>query len=175
MMRKIGIVLFCTVFVGTLYARDITESQKFIGIEAGISEVQGGIASEIDGSTSKGTTFGLRVGARAEEWRTLFSVNNFDDEGRNVEKLLLAVDYLFLGEDALVDYAMQPYIGLNAGYANYESLGVDEDGFLYGGQAGIIVDIVEELSLDIGFRYSLSSSDALDHTQDIIFGMDYKF
>lgn len=144
-------------------------------MEAGISEVQGGIASEIDGSTSQGSSFGLRVGARAEEWRTLFSVNQFDNEGRNVEKLLLAVDYLFLGDSALVDYAMQPYIGLNAGYANYESLGVDEDGFLYGAQAGIIVDIVEELSLDIGFRYSLSSSDALDHTQDVVFGMDYKF
>jgi len=175
MVKKIGIALLCMALGTALQARDISESQKFIGVEVSITEVQGQAASETDGSTSNGTTFGFRIGAQNEQWRTMFVLNYFDDEGRNVEKLFLSLDYFFLKTDVYDSYALQPYMGVNMGYMNYESNNIDESGFLYGMQAGVALEVVEKISLDLGYRYSLSSADALDHTGDVVFGVNYQY
>lgn len=171
MVKKLGIVLLCTALGSSVYARDISESQKFIGVEVSITEVQGNQPSD----TSHDQSYGVRVGAQNEQWRTMFTLNYFDSGEHNVEKLFLSVDYFFLKSDVIDNYALQPYLGLNAGYMNFESTGVDESGFLYGMQAGAILDVTEDIGLDLGYRYSLSSSDALDHTGDVVFGVNYQY
>jgi len=175
MVKKIGMVLLCTLLGGAVYARDISESQKFIGVEISISEVQGQAASELEGSISNGTSFGLRLGAQNEQWRTMFGLTYFDNEGRNVEKLYLSIDYFFLKYDVINNYAVQPYIGGNVGYMNYESIGVDEDGFVYGGQGGVILGLTEKIDFDLAYRYSLSSALALDHIGETVFGLNYRY
>jgi len=171
MVKKIGMVLLCTALGSSVYAREISESQKFIGVEVSITEVQG----EQPNDKSDDITYGLRLGAQNEKWRTMFTLNYFDSGEHNVEKLFLSIDYFFLKTDVMDNYALQPYLGLNVGYMNFESTGVDESGFLYGMQGGVLLDVTEEIGLDLGYRYSLSNSDALDHTGDVVFGINYQY
>ena len=171
MVKKITIALLCVVLGTTVYARNISESQKFIGVEVSITEVQG----EQPSDKSDDVSYGIRVGAQNEQWRTMFTLNYFDSDEHNVEKLFLSVDYFFLKSNMVENYAIQPYLGVNLGYMNFESTGVDADGFLYGFQGGLILDVTEEISFDVGYRYSLSSADELDHTGDVVFGLNYQY
>ena len=175
MLKKLGFALFYILLGNELQAEQISESQQFIGVEVSITEVQGEAINNLDDRTSEGTSFGIRLGAENEEWRTMFTFNYFDNEERNVEKLFLSIDYFFLKQNIMDSYLIQPYFGVNIGYMNYESVGIDEDGMTYGGQGGLIVNLIEQIDLDLGYRYILSSANALDHTNEIVFGLNYKY
>ena len=170
MLKKITTALLCTVYGNLAYA-DISTSERFIGVEIASSEVQG----EQPSSTSDGLSFGIRVGAQNEEWRTTIGFSLYDKDEYSVEKLFLSVDYLFLKYGEFNNFSIQPYVGMNVGYANYEQGAIDENGLLYGGQAGIIVNVMELIDVDLAYRYSLSSADALDHTSDLLLGLHYHF
>lgn len=172
MVKKIAMVLLCAALGSSVQAREITESQKFIGVEVSITEVQGQQVSD----KSNDVSYGLRVGAQNEQWRTMFTLNYFDSGEQNVEKLFLSVDYFFLKTDVYDSYALQPYLGVNLGYMNYEStMENDASGLLYGMQGGVVLDVTDAIGLDIGYRYSLSSADELDHTGDVVFGINYQY
>ena len=171
MVKKIAIALLCVALGSTVYAREISESQKFIGVEVSITEVQG----EQPSDKSDDVSYGVRLGAQNDQWRTMFTLNYFDSGEHNVEKLFLSVDYFFMKTDVYDSYALQPYLGVNVGYMNYESVGVDASGFLYGMQGGVVLDVMDRVGLDIGYRYSLSSADELDHTGDVVFGLNYQY
>ena len=175
MFKTLGSVLLCTLLGTVVQAEDISESQKFIGVEVTVAEVQGDVVRRVDPAISQGAGFGLHLGAQNDEWRTMFTFNYFDNEARNVEKLFLSIDYFFLKSDITENYVIQPYIGMNMGYMNYEAVGVDESGMLYGGQVGGIFSLSESLDFDLGYRYSLSAADALDHTSDVVFGLSYLY
>jgi len=170
MLKKITTALLCTVYGNLAYA-DISTSETFIGVEVASAEVQG----EQPSSTSDGVSFGVRVGAQNEEWRTIVGFSHYDQDEYAVEKLFLSIDYLFFKYDEFNDYEIQPYVGVNVGYANYEQGVIDESGLIYGGQAGLIVNVMEQFDVDLGYRYSLSSADALDHTSDLLLGLHYHF
>jgi len=175
MSKKLGFVLLCALLGTVVEAEDVSESQKFIGVEVTMAEVQGDVVRRVDPEISQGAGFGLRLGAQNNEWRTMFTFNYFDNEARNVEKLFLSIDYFFLKSDITENYAIQPYIGMNIGYMNYEAVGIDESGMLYGGQVGGIFSLSESIDFDLGYRYSLSAADALDHTGDVVFGLSYLY
>ena len=175
MMKQILIGALSVILGSSLYAGDLSESQKFIGVEIGITEVQGDGPSEDASNLSNGTSFGVRLGAQNEEWRTMVGLQYFDAEGRNVEKLYGSIDYFFLSRGASSEMILKPFIGVNVGYANYESNEVDANGFTYGGEAGVIVDVLENMNVDIGYKYSLSNSDVFDHSADVFFGLNYQY
>jgi len=154
-----------------VYANTISESQKFIGLEASFTNVQGQQPSD----TSDDVSYGLRLGAENEAWRTMFILDYYDSDVHNVEKAFLTMDYFFLRSDGISNSALQPYIGLNLGYMNFESSSEDASGLLYGGQAGIVLDMMENIDLDLGYRYSLSGTDEFDHSGEVVFGINYKF
>jgi opacity protein-like surface antigen len=170
MLKKIAMVLLCTVYGNVAYA-DIFESETFIGVEIASTEVQG----EQPSMTSDGVSFGVRFGAQNNEWRTIVGVNLYDENEYSVEKLFLSVDYLFLKYDEMEEFNVQPYIGLNVGYANYEQGSIDENGMTYGAQAGVIVNVIEKFDIDLSYRYSLSSADAFDHESDLLLGVHYHY
>jgi len=66
-------------------------------------------------------------------------------------------------------------MGINMGYANYESVGVEDDAFTYGAQVGFVVEVTEDIDVDLGYRYTLSSGDKYDHTGSIVLGANYFF
>jgi hypothetical protein len=159
-------------------AEDVFSSSKFIGLEVGATQLQGdigGILPEQDHKVT-GIEYGLKIGAQKNIWRTTLILNFFDKDDQNTEKFIGAFDYFFLksdNNDNSQQMAIDPYFGLNVGYVNYESTGIDESGLLYGGQAGIVVHMVDSLDVDLSYRYSLSNLDSLDHSGSVVLGLNY--
>ncbi len=181
MVKKIAIAFFSMVLSSTLYAENISESSTFIGLEVGYAEVQGDVGYLLGDMAviqpnfvgDYDVEFGIKIGAQRDQWRTAFIFDYYDsaDNDQNVEKGYLTIDYFVLEKES----AVRPYIGLNVGYASYESTFVEDSGFLYGAQAGIVLGIAEMVNLDLGYRYSLSDADALDHIGSAVFGINYIF
>ncbi len=174
MVRKIAITLMCATLGSSLYAENISYGKGFVGLEVGAATVQadvGGYFNQLD-YEGDAVEYGIRLGAQTDEWRTMLLFDYYDssDDDQNVEKGYLTVDYLFTNESAF-----KPFIGVNVGYMNYESTFIEDDGFLYGGQAGFIVNVAETIDLDLSYRYSLSDAEALDHVGSIIFGLNYLY
>jgi opacity protein-like surface antigen len=189
MIKKIGITLLCVALGTSLYAReDISLSKPFIGLEIGYATVQGDVGGFFPGDVFRDyegsdVEFGIRIGAKKDEWRTTLSFNYFDGEEdgkeQNYEKGLASVDYFFLNSNGS---KLQPFIGVNVGYINYESTNnIDMSGFIYGAQAGIVVSITDNIDLDLQYRYSLSNAThddrdaSLDHIDSIVFGINYVY
>ena len=176
MVKKIVMVLLCTALGSSLYAENMSTGKGFMGLEVGYATVQGDVAGLLPELDREGDAveYGLRLGAQTDEWRTILAFDYYDDSDndQNVEKGYLMVDYFLLqGSES----AFKPFIGLNVGYANYESTLVEDNGFLYGGQAGVVVSVMESIDLDLSYRYSLSDADALDHVGSMVFGINYLF
>ena len=188
MMKKVAVALLCTALGTTLYAReDISESQPFIGLEIGYATVQGDVGPVFSFNPPirdyKGSDieYGIRLGAQKEDWRTTLTFNYFDgtNDGyeQNYEKGLVSFDYFLMKGSSL-----KPYLGVNVGYINYESTNdIDMSGFVYGGQAGIVLNIAGKVDLDLMYRYSLSNATqedhdaSLDHVGSIVFGVNYLY
>ena len=182
MLKKFMVTLLCVTLGSTLYARDdISKSTAFVGLEVGYAEVQGEVGYILDDMEviepnfigDYDVEFGLRIGAQKEQWRTTFIFDYYDSttNDQNIEKGYLTIDYFVLEKES----ALRPYIGLHVGYANYESTFVDDSGFLYGAQAGVILDVTEVINLDLGYRYSLANMDSMDHIGSVVFGINYLF
>jgi len=189
MVKKIAVALLCASLGSTLYARDdISKSRPFVGLEIGYATVQGDVGGffpntierDYEGSDIE---YGIRLGAQKEDWRTILSFNYYDstsdDRAQNYEKYLVAFDYFVLGATESI---VKPYIGLNAGYINYESTNnIDMSGFIYGVEAGIVLNAAENVDLDLMYRYSLSNATqddrdaSLDHVGSIVFSVNYLF
>ncbi len=181
MMKKVAMLLMGIGLGSSLYATEISESKVFIGLEVGYAEVQGSVGSmagdeviiEPNFTGDNDVEFGARIGAQNGQWRTTFLFDYYDstDNDQNYEKGLFTIDYYLFENDS----AFKPYIGFNVGYANYESDYVDDSGFLYGGQAGVVIEVADMINVDLGYRYSLSDADALDHIGSVVFGVNYIF
>ena len=164
-------VMLCALCASLTSAGDIFETERIFGVEAGYAEVQGFHPT----NTSDNLTYGLRVGAQSEEWRTTININLYDSKRHNVERAFLSLDYFFMNEVNTKPLLFSPYIGVNVGYMNFESIGTDENGLIYGGEAGLTLSLVESLDIDLGYRYSLSSPDALDHVGEFFLGLNFKY
>ena len=184
MVGKMVMSLLTVATAGTLYAAEMSVSERIIGIEGASSTVQAdtsGIFGEIN-HEGKDTEYGVRIGAQSENWRTLLVLNYFDseDDAQNYEKGLIELDYYpFNTKSETV--SIRPYLGLNLGFLNYESDAdgtaddIDESGFMYGGQVGITVDLGESIDLDVMFRYSLVEADKVDHVEGLVIGINYLY
>ena len=157
---------------GMLYADGLSSGENFIGGEVGSMTVQGDTATRMD-YENDGAEWGIRLGSQTTEWRTTFALNYYDEGIQNVEKIVLSIDYYLLSQQNQSYF--KPYLGVNLGYGNYESPGVDESGFLYGGQAGFVVEVTEQIDVDLSYKYSLSAADKFDHTGSIMLGVNYFF
>jgi hypothetical protein len=177
MMKKWMVVLSgFTIMASTVVASESFSSDKFIGVEVGSTQLQGDIGGILAVADNKvtGIEYGLKIGAQKNIWRTTLSLDFFDKEDQNTEKFIGTFDYFFLQNDDMKKrMTIDPYFGINVGYVNYESTGIDESGVLYGGQAGIVVHMVDSLDVDLSYRYSLSSLDSLDHSGSVTLGLNY--
>jgi opacity protein-like surface antigen len=175
MIKKIAIVLLSTVLSSSLYADNYNSSSKgFLGFEVAAATVEGERLNDFNHEGS-GVEFGLRFGAQSDEWRATFAFDYFDSssDDQNVEKGMLMMDYFFLQTNT--DMNIRPFIGANVGLINYESTGVDATDFIYGGQAGVVIGLYENIDLDISYRYSLSGSARVNQVGGIVFGLNYVY
>lgn len=173
-VKKIAIAGLCMVLGSSLNAKNMSENEVFIGLEVGYSEVQGERIGFFENKNSD-VSYGARIGAQSDEWRAMFLYNYYNNSGsdQNLEQGLVTLDYFFMGKDSSEDTTFSPYFGANVGYANYESSFVDESDMIYGGQAGLVIDVMESVDLDFAYRYSWSNGDALDHVGGFIFSVNY--
>lgn len=174
MIKKMAIAGLCMALGSLTYASD---NKTFLGLEIGSATVQadtGGLFGEPD---YKGTDieYGFRIGAQNEEWRSMLVFDYYDntDDDQNIEKGLIELDYFFMGRDPSVKSTFNPYFGVNLGYMNYESTGIDESGFLYGGQVGFTLEVADTIDLDVMYRYSLTDAAGTDHIESFVFGINY--
>jgi len=184
MVKKIAVALLCIALGGSLYAREVAESEKFIGLEIGAATIQadtGGILGEADHDGTD-VEFGLRLGAQIDQWRTMLVFDYFDssDDDQNYEKGLVTFDYFFLDPQKRESNAFRPYLGINLGYMNYESTNVDINSFVYGGQIGFTYRVTEHIDFDIMYRYSLTSDSgsdpySTDHIGSALLGINYVY
>lgn len=176
MMKKMVVAITLSLGLWTLAnAEDTFSSNKFIGVEVGATNLQGDVGGIFATQDNKvnGIEYGLKVGAQKDIWRTTLILNFFDKDDQNTEKFVGTFDYFFLNKNDNVTQTIEPYFGLNIGYVNYESTGIDESGVLYGGQAGFIVNMTDSVDVDLSYRYSLSTADSFDHSGSVILGLNY--
>lgn len=176
MVKKIVAVLLSTMIGSSLYAGNYdTNTKGFLGLEVGAATVDG---DKFDGlnyfkSSGDAVEYGVRLGAQNEDWRATFALDyyNSNSDDQTMQKGYGMVDYFFMGSENTVS----PFVGANIGYAHYESRLVDENGLLYGGQLGVVVDVNENIDLDLSYRYSLMQVDAVNDTGSIVFGFNYLY
>ena len=146
----------------------------FVGIEGSAI-----FASEAEGKSNSGMSFGLRFGAQNIEWRTMAILEKFgsEDDYNNFVRGILQIDYYFLGMDNLMidSYAIRPYAGVNAGALSLDTETENIKSLTYGGQVGATMSVTNNIDLDVGYRYNLSTSDKIDHTSGIAVGFHYKY
>ncbi|HEO98722.1 MAG TPA: hypothetical protein ENO02_05440 [Epsilonproteobacteria bacterium] len=173
MVKKVAVALSCLVLGSTLQAAELSEVKKFIGFEVGAAKIQADtfLVNDHEGDDAE---FGLRLGAQNDEWRTMLVFDYFDssDDDQNYEKGLVQFDYYLFNNES-ESFSFRPFIGINAGYMNYESEGIDEDGFLYGGQAGFIFGVTEHFDIDVMYRYSFTDAAHTDHVESVVVGLNY--
>ncbi len=184
MMKKIMVAFLTMLLSSSLYAENYSEGKKFIGIEVGAAEIQGGVYQDILDPFSydqfykgSGVSFGLRFGAQNDEYRTMILFDYYDnsDEDQTFEVGLVTIDYFLISSEA-ASVSIKPFVGVNVGYMNYESTLVEETDFVYGGQAGVVVGVSEKIDIDLSYRYSLSYEAAnMDHFAVIMLGVNYLY
>ncbi len=104
----------------------------------------------------------------------VFDYFDSTDDDQNYEKGMLQLDYFFLSSEDKSD-AFRPYIGFNGGYMSYESEGIDESGFLYGGQIGFAYALTDNFDVDLMYRYSLTDVAHTDHIESIVLGLNWLY
>jgi len=170
-LMVIGIVLGAN--AGDYYV-EANPSKVFMGIQLSGAMVQGTHKSDLNYAT-KGLGYGFRLGADNGEWRTMVAFDKMNNGKVSYERGELQVNYMFLMPQ-MQDMGLRPFIGLNGGYANYEAEGgTNENGFTYGGQAGVVYDINDQFDIDLSYEYSISRAAAFDHVGNIAIGINYKY
>jgi len=175
MIKNIVAVLVSSVLGSSLYAGNYNKgTEGFVGLEIGAATVD---AQRLGGVFHEGNAieYGIRFGSQSEDWRATFAFDHFDSssDNQNVEKGFLMVDYFLFSSQK--QYNIRPFLGANIGLINYESTLVDETDFVYGGQAGVIIGLGENIDLDLSYRYSLSGSTYVNTLGSIVFGLNYLY
>ncbi len=147
----------------------------FVGIE-----LNGVLASDSEGVSASGVSYGLRFGAQNLDWRTMAILERFSNSGESnsYTRGLLQLDYFFLGMDNLMidTYGIRPYAGLNAGLLSFDTPNSGSSNSLtYGAQLGATMSVSHNVDFDLGYKYNLSTDDNIGHTSGISMGLNYKY
>jgi len=175
-----------TLFVGVMSlvnagddTREISEeSVGFIGVEVGGAWIQGETGGFFGEANHKGSgaSLGVKLGAQNEQWKSSVIIDYFnsDDDDQTYERAMVQVDY-FIAPTTFATPTFRPYIGLNGGYLNYESTGVNESGMTYGGDIGFSVGVGDSVDLDLTYRYSIAGPEEFDNIHNVVVGINYLY
>jgi len=162
------------------YDMEANPSKVFIGVQVGAAWVQGSHKNDLNYKTS-GLSYGVRLGAQNSEWRTMLTFDRFKNDEASYERGEVHADYLLHVMNGISGIGITPFIGVNGGYANYEAKAapgkpsINESGITYGGEAGVIFDVTENIDVDLMYQYSMSRADAFDHVGNLKVGVNYKY
>ena len=180
MIVALGLGIGVCAYAGDNTRKISEESEVFVGVELGAVLIQG----DTDGTPlgeknhdGSGVSIGFRLGAQNAMWRSmvLFDYFNSDDDDQTYERAMVQVDYYIMAANFSTT-AFRPYVGVNAGYANYETTGKsDINGFTYGGQVGFTAAVSDTIDFDVAYRHAFAGPDELDHIGNVVFGVNYLY
>jgi len=174
MIKAIFTALVMLLMMGTVSASDALKSQTFIGFEIA--------GTDLDSNASAGTniSYGIRVGAQNDEWRTTLLYNYYNNSDSGIEETTnqgsFNLDY-FMWTTETNGLHIKPFVGMHVGYMNYEwlenGLEIDESDLYFGGQVGVSLEVIDVVEIDLGYRYSKTNIDSLDNIGSVFLGLNY--
>ncbi len=168
-------LLITLLLSGLIEAKDDFSSERFLGIEAGYGEIQSKNIIGVPYST-KGVEFGFRIGAQNDEWRTTLSAHHFNKNSQKYYRSMLSFDhFVWASLYKTDDIIFKPYLGGHVGWLKYEDPATDENGFIYGAQAGLAWNVLKEVDFDFGYRYSISDINKVDDIGSVVFAVNYLY
>jgi len=121
---------------------------------------------------------GFRFGSPDENWRTTISGHNFNKKSQKYSGGFLSFDRFIWSSlyesDSII---FKPYLGAHIGWLRYEdsNSNVEDSGYLYGGEAGVVLNVLQQVDFDFGYRYSVSDIDKVDDIGSFIFAVNYLY
>ncbi len=167
------IILASLVTLTLSHASDEFSSERILGIEVGYSSLNTN-KNGLNTSTNS-AEFGLKIGAQNKEWRTTIAGNFFTKEGHKYKKVMLEFDRFVWASLYKTDsIVFKPYLGGHIGWMKYtDNFSLDDNGMVYGGQAGLAWNVLNEVDFDLGYRYSLTNIEEVDNISSVVFGVNY--
>ena len=171
MFNKIFLVSLLTFSLS--HAVDEFSSERLLGIEVGYSNLN--TSKKSSDLRVQGAEFGLKIGAQNEEWRTLLSGNFFTRGGHKYQKAMLQFDrFVWASLYETDNIVFKPYLGGHIGWMTYtDDFSLDNNGMIYGGQAGLAWTVLNEVDFDLGYRYSVTDIENVDSIGSVVFGVNY--
>ena len=69
----------------------------------------------------------------------------------------------------------KPYLGGHVGWLKYSDNSIEDNGFIYGTQAGLAWNVIKEIDFDLGYRYSFSDLKGVDDIGSVVFAINYLY
>jgi len=171
--------MFNKIFLATLlslsfsHATDKFSSERLLGIDVGYNNIN--LNKKSNDKSVRGPEFGLKIGAQNDEWRTILSGNFFTKDGHKYQRVMLEFDRFVWAslyeKDSIV---FKPYLGVHVGWLRYtDQLSLTDSSLVYGGQAGLAWNVLDEVDFDLGYRYSITDSNQIDDIGSVVFGVNY--
>jgi len=155
------------------HAADDFSSERLLGIEVGYAGMDTKDAIGLDSSIDN-IEYGFRIGAQNIDWRTLIVGNLSDSKGHKYQKIMLSFDkFVWQSLYKKDNIVFKPYLSGHIGWIKHSVNGNDNSGLLYGGGAGLVWNVLDEIDFDLGYRYTVTELDNLDSLNAITFGVNY--
>jgi len=160
-----------TLASAALLTLSLHAQEEFTFVGAGAQMQTLSFEGNLSSSDSDINTFSLQLGKQTRRARTTFT---FDYTSDYVAAGLF-IDYIPF--DTLFGTPkVRPYIGLNTQYIRYDDDTIDEDGFGFGAQTGLIIYASETIDIDVGYRYDIiQNSDLLENNYGFSVSLHYFF
>lgn len=173
MFNRIFLLIICSVSFS--YSVDDFSSERLLGIEVAYTTVNSR-HEEVFKKTNHNAEFGFKIGAQNEEWRTTINANFMKAKSRNYQKMMLSFDR-FVWEslyktDSIV---FKPYLGAHIGWLNYNDDLFTDNGLAYGGQLGLVFNVLDEVDFDLGYRHTLTDVEGVDDIGSLTFSVNYLY
>jgi len=171
MLNKIFLVTLFT--LSFAYSTDKFSSERLLGINVGYNNIN--LHKNSGDKSLVGAEVGLKIGAQNDEWRTLLSGNFFTKDGHKYQKVMLEIDRFVWSSLYEKDSILfKPYVGTHIGWLRYtDQLSLTDSSLVYGGQVGLACNVIDEVDLDLGYRYSITDSEKIDNIGSVILGVNY--
>jgi hypothetical protein len=156
-------------------AKDAFSSERFLGIEVGYTTLE---SNNIIGRRENNSDieYGVKIGAQNKEWRTTVDLNFFKDKKKTYQQTRLSFDYFVWNSlYETDDIIFKPYLGTHIGWMNYtdEAGNSEASGLLYGGQAGLAWNVLNEVDFDFSYKYSKTNIKEIETISGFILGLNY--
>ncbi|CAA6820982.1 MAG: Unknown protein [uncultured Sulfurovum sp.] len=171
MSKKIFLLSLMTMSI--LYGTQDFSSERLLGIEVGYTDTK----TNTNGTQNSNSDveWGLRIGAQNDDWRTTLSARFLKSGGRTYQKVMLDFDHFLW--DSLYEtdnIVFKPYLGGHAGWLRYtDDVSLSDNGFAYGAQVGLALNVLNEVDFDLGYRYTVTDMETVDNIGSVVFGVNY--